>query len=190
MFKEEIASRFEQGKFNVKYYLLECGYLSYLNKEELITLFQSSGMINLPDLANDDLSKSLTELDTLKEVIIISFLKDSLKNHTVNWDLRILIKLLDKEFFQYLTREEIEELIEQFKKGLNTGVRQETEIELLQMICLLYKELNENSLADNYYITLLSHPYINKRIWNMVRSSFPHFSNYRVCEAWRLVKPS
>ena len=117
-------------------------------------------------------------------------MKEPLKQKVLQGDLHFFMNVLDINLFLYFDREEIKGFIKQFKERLDTRVKEETEIELLQMIYMLYKELDDDPHADKYYINLLNHPYIDKSIWEMVRESFPHFSNYRICEAWRLVKPS
>jgi Leucine-rich repeat (LRR) protein len=103
VFKEEIAYRLESGYPNVVNYLLNEGYLNYLDEEELTTMFETSNLIE-STLKNKNLFYSLRPfLDKVPHLIRKHMLKIITEGQNRNINLR---DLFSKGFLKYLKAED------------------------------------------------------------------------------------
>ncbi|MFX1346315.1 MAG: leucine-rich repeat domain-containing protein [Promethearchaeota archaeon] len=109
VFKEEIAYRLESGYPNVVNYLLNEGYLSYLDKEELTTIFENSNLIE-STLKNRNLFYSLRPfLDKVPNLIRKYILKILTDDQNSNINLR---DLFSKGCLNYLNTEDWNRIID------------------------------------------------------------------------------
>lgn len=112
-FKEEIAIRIESGSLNVVLYLLEEGYLKYLNREELsLLLYESNTNLrkNIEAGLAGDISLRKLALLTLKELAELndeSAKRKSIKefhNELKKLDLSEYSLIVKREYYKYLDR--------------------------------------------------------------------------------------
>ncbi len=109
VFKEEIAYRLESGYPNVVNYLLNEGYLSYLDKEELTTIFENSNLIE-NTFKNRNLFYSLQPfLDKVPHLIKKYILKLITNNQNSNINLH---DLFSKGYLKYLKTEDWNKVID------------------------------------------------------------------------------
>lgn len=114
--------------------------------------------------------------------------KKILKQEILNANLLSFYHILRKNYLHNLGEEELNELINNLKDLLSKENDEDVKTNMLSILCMLYKEIEEETLAEQYYIKLLSSPNINKIILWKIRDAFPQFKNYKWCEAWRAVK--
>ena len=69
VFKEEIASRLESGSLNVLIYLVNEGYLDYLNKEEIEVLFDTPNSKIYKNLLEALMDKKIVTVDVSPQIL-------------------------------------------------------------------------------------------------------------------------
>ncbi|MFW5895742.1 MAG: leucine-rich repeat domain-containing protein [archaeon] len=165
VFKEEIALRIADGYRPVINYLLDQGYLDYLNNQEVQTLFQSNSYLAFRIfIKKGQTTKALLMLEDILEEKIDSphawnyFREFFTDKKTIKEAVKTVRKILNKDPSSeigwnllaeaYSKLERYPEAIGAFKKALDLN---EENLEILHKIGDIYKKLGRYSDALHYY---------------------------------------
>ena len=108
VFKEEITKRFSSGHFSVMMFLLEEGYLSNFNKEELNVLSESVDYESITKLNYELTFSFLKILINAGDITAKKVFKDEIVKKISSGDDLVITYLLKYGFLEYLNEEEFQ----------------------------------------------------------------------------------
>ncbi len=140
VFKEEVVKRFKSGNPSVMTYLNEEGYLKYLNKEEIATIFEG---FNFSKITNLEYTVAFPLLDNLAQTsnpIANKIFKEEIVKNFKSGNPSVINYLNMEGYLEYLNKAEITSIFEGF--GIETLTR------------LKFKKVEKMKYGTNWVFTV------------------------------------